>query len=92
MNIVHSITGEIGSGSTYTRWVSLIISIELFKDNVWGVGIGNFKLFYVDYVYLLNFPIIHDLIYWTDPITAGSIDSLNFFAGILSSLELLHLS
>jgi len=90
-NILDSIKGEIGSGSTYTRWVSLVISIELFKDNIfWGVGPGNFKLFYVDYVYLLNFPIILDLRYWTDPtITAGSIDSLNFFAGILSEFGII---
>ena len=89
--ILDSINGEIGSGSTYTRWVSLLISIELLKDNIfWGVGPGNFKLFYVDYVYLLNFPIVHDLRYWVDPtITAGSIDSLNFFAGILSEFGII---
>lgn len=90
-NISESVSGEIGSGSTYTRWVSLVISIELFKDNmIWGVGLGNFKLFYVDYVYLLNFPIIHDLVYWVDPaIKSGSIDSLNFFAGILSEFGII---
>jgi hypothetical protein len=85
-DIKDSITGSIGSGSTYTRWVSLVVSYGIFIDNIfWGVGPGNFKLFYVDYVYLYNFPIVLELLYWTDPqLTRGSIDSLNYFAGILS--------
>jgi hypothetical protein len=85
-DIKASITGSIGSGSTYTRWVSLVVSYGIFIDNIfWGVGPGNFKLFYVDYVYLYNFPIVLELLYWTDPqLTRGSIDSLNYFAGILS--------
>jgi hypothetical protein len=90
-NIKDSISGSIGSGSTYTRWVSLVVSYGIFLDNIfWGVGPGNFKLFYLDYVYLYNFPIVLDLVYWADPkITKGSIDSLNYFAGILSEFGII---
>ena len=90
-NIIDSISGTIGSGSTYTRWVSLRVSLAIFSDNIlFGVGVGNFKLFYTDYVHLLNFPIEHDLKYWTNPlITSGSIDPLNYFAGILSEFGII---
>ena len=81
-----SVSGDIGSGSTFIRFVNLQVAWAIALDNpFWGVGPGNYKLFYVDYVYLLNIPIILDLVVLTDPsYKIGSIDPTNYFAGIFS--------
>ena len=86
LDAFESVTGEVGSGSTFIRWVNLQVALAIALDNpFWGIGAGNYKLFYVEYVYLLDFPIILDLVVLTDPnYMTGGIDATNYFAGFLA--------
>lgn len=86
LDAFESVSGDIGSGSTFIRFVNLQVAWAIALDNpLWGVGPGNYKLFYVEYIHLLNIPIILDLVVLTDPsYKLGSIDPTNFFAGIFS--------
>jgi len=84
-DITDSILNDIGSGSTFIRWTSLRISWAIFLDNFfWGIGGGNFKLFYFEYVELLNIPIILEVKDYFNPNNTNIPNQLNFFAGILS--------
>jgi hypothetical protein len=88
---LESVSGEVGSGSTFIRWVNLRVAWAIFCDNILlGVGPGNYKLFYVEYVEILKIPKILELKTLTDPnYKMGSIDPSNFFAGILSEFGLI---
>ena len=81
-----SVSGGVGSGSTFIRYTNLYVAFMMSMDYpLFGVGPGNFKLFFVEYIYLLEIPIILELTALTDPYySTGSIDPTNFFAGILS--------
>lgn len=86
-DIVEAISGNIGSGSTFIRFNNLYIGFSIWLENpFFGVGIGNYKLFYVDHIYKLDLPIILDLKILVDPEYEGSVDPLNFFVGILCEL------
>jgi hypothetical protein len=84
-HIYESILGEVGSGSTFGRWSSLRISWAIFMDNIfWGIGGGNFKLFYLEYVDMLNIPVILEVKDYMDANNTSIPNQLNYFAGIFS--------
>jgi len=87
-DIVNYFIGGFGSGSVFVRFSSLYIAFTIWLENpFFGVGIGNYKLFYVEHIYKSEIPIIYDLKILVDPnFSEGSIDPLNFFGGILSEL------
>jgi len=87
-DVINALSGKIGSGSTFIRFTNLYVGFSIWLENpFFGVGIGNYKLFYVEHIYKSDFPIILDLKILVDPeFTEGSVDPLNFFAGILSEL------
>lgn len=88
---LESVSGDIGSGSTFIRFTNLYVAFTIWLDNpFFGVGPGNYKLFYVEHVYKSGIPIILELATLTDPYySSGSIDPSNFFAGILSEFGII---
>lgn len=88
---LESVTGDIGSGSTFLRFTNLYVAFTIWLENpFFGVGPGNYKLFYVEHVYKSGIPIILELVTLTDPYySSGSIDPTNFFAGILSEFGII---
>lgn len=88
---LESVSGDIGSGSTFIRFTNLYVAFTIWLDNpFFGVGPGNYKLFYVEHVYKSGIPIILELTTLTDPYySSGSIDPSNFFAGILSEFGII---
>ena len=85
-----SVTGDIGSGSTFMRFSALSVALALGYDNlIFGVGPGNFKLYFVEYIYKLNIPIVLEVATLTDPnLRVGSVDPANF-AGIFAEFGLI---
>lgn len=84
-HIYESILNEVGSGSTFSRWSNLRISWAIFMDNIfWGVGGGNYKLFYSDYIDLLNIPVILEFKDYMNVNNTGIPNQLNYIAGIFS--------
>jgi len=86
-----SVTGDIGSGSTFMRFSALSVALAQGYDNlIFGVGPGNFKLYFVEYIYKLDIPIVLELTTLTDPnLRVGSVDPANFFAGIFAEFGLI---
>ena len=88
---LESITGDVGSGSTFLRFANLYVAFTIWLENpFFGVGPGNYKLFYVEHIYKSGIPIILELTVLTDPYySSGSVDPTNFFAGILSEFGII---
>ena len=85
-DIIESLSGGVGSGSTFIRFNLLQVAILIASDNpIFGVGPGNYKLFFVDYILASGTPIILELETLTDPgLAVGSVDAANFYAGLLA--------
>ena len=77
--------------STFLRFTNLYVAFTIWLEYpFFGVGPGNYKLFYVEHVYKSGIPIILELVTLTDPYySSGSIDPTNFFAGILSEFGII---
>ena len=73
------------------RFSALSVALALGYDNlIFGVGPGNFKLYFVEYIYKLNIPIVLEVATLTDPnLRVGSVDPANFFAGIFAEFGLI---
>ena len=91
VDATEAVTGGVGSGSTFIRFNFLYVAVMQGIDNpFFGVGPGNYKLFFVEYVDKLGIPIILELEAITDPsYMLGGIDPTNFFAGIFSEFGII---
>lgn len=86
VDATEAVTGNVGSGSTFVRFNFLYVAVMQGIDYpFFGVGPGNFKLYFVEYVHNLEIPIILELKALTDPsYMTGAVDPTNFFAGIFA--------
>ena len=91
VDMAESMSGDVGSGSTFVRFNFLQVAVMQGLSNpFFGVGPGNYKLYFIEYIYKSGAPIILELEALTDPsLDRGSVDAANFFAGIFAEFGII---